>query len=290
MYEEKTFESYFNSELDQRSNVYFALGQVQEGALGFDSSAHTRNRRLWDFLGYPFWFFSDFAGVDFQDIARNMGEHLVREINNIPPIKVNLLLQYKRPEPISSPNAKEWQHWKEPYFRYRINDHQQKLLEKLHDQFGTRALVLYAAPAIATVDELMKIKIQKKIIENTNFCKADSLRTHHTNTYTKAGTHSIACSEPEQIDRFDLLEEIAKMESPSVTENARAIKEFAESVKKTVLDGPAFGNALRERLGEFEGKGLDGGSLLAALRDMAVVREITGLQWIIATGDRSSQS
>ena len=40
-YEEKTFESYFNNELDRKTSIYFPLGQVQEGVLGLDSVAHS---------------------------------------------------------------------------------------------------------------------------------------------------------------------------------------------------------------------------------------------------------
>ncbi|EPL3991176.1 hypothetical protein M2010_002181 [Providencia stuartii] len=56
-YEEKTFESYFNNELDRKTSIYFPLGQVQEGILGLDSVARSNSRRLWKTLGYPFWFF-----------------------------------------------------------------------------------------------------------------------------------------------------------------------------------------------------------------------------------------
>ena len=55
-YEEKTFESYFNNELDSRTSVYFPFGQVQEGSIGADSAAFSKNRRLWWRLGHPFIF------------------------------------------------------------------------------------------------------------------------------------------------------------------------------------------------------------------------------------------
>jgi hypothetical protein len=45
-FEEKTFESYFNTELDQRASIYFPFGQVQEGGIGADASAMSRSRRL----------------------------------------------------------------------------------------------------------------------------------------------------------------------------------------------------------------------------------------------------
>ena len=55
-YEEKTFESYFNIELDRKSSCFFPLGQVQEGVLGFDASAYTNSRKLWRDLVSHFGF------------------------------------------------------------------------------------------------------------------------------------------------------------------------------------------------------------------------------------------
>jgi hypothetical protein len=89
MYEEKTFENYFNAELDRRSKIYFPLGQVQEGSLGFDSSSFSRNRSFWRRLGHPFWLFPNFAGIDLREIADEMERFLQRTIKDIPNIKAN---------------------------------------------------------------------------------------------------------------------------------------------------------------------------------------------------------
>jgi len=94
-FEEKTYENFFNSELDRQSNIYFPLGQVQEGFLGFDSSADSRNRRLWRQLGFPFWFTPPFSGVELREIAREMERYLEITIDELPPIRANLLFQYK---------------------------------------------------------------------------------------------------------------------------------------------------------------------------------------------------
>ena len=66
-YEEKTFESYFNNELDRKTSIYFPLGQVQEGVLGLDSVAHSRGWFLWRKLGYPFWLSPQFSGVELRE-------------------------------------------------------------------------------------------------------------------------------------------------------------------------------------------------------------------------------
>lgn len=196
-YEEKTFESYFNSELDQRTSIYFPFGQVQEGSIGADSAAQSRSHWLWRKLGFPFWFRPRFSGVDLREVADEMEQHLQHEIRNIPSIKTNLLFQYKRPEVITTANGSEWSHWQRKYFRYGIYAEQQALLMHLNSKFGSQALILYASPALVDVNELVNAKLARTIIEDTNFCSVTRLQGHHRNTYIRAGLHSIACSEPE---------------------------------------------------------------------------------------------
>ena len=67
-FEEKTYESYFNNELDSKSLIYFPPGQVLEGLLGFDAASYSQNRELWRMIGYP-WSYLHFTGVNLRDIA-----------------------------------------------------------------------------------------------------------------------------------------------------------------------------------------------------------------------------
>ena len=86
-YEEKTFESYFNSELSSRKIFYFPPGQVQEGSMGADTVAFTKSRSLWRRLGYPYWFNLPFQGAPYREMAEEMERHLSREIADVPEIK-----------------------------------------------------------------------------------------------------------------------------------------------------------------------------------------------------------
>lgn len=185
-YEEKTFESYFNNELDQKTSIYFPLGQVQEGILGLDSVAHSRSRSLWRLLGYPFWRSPPFSGVNVQDIAEEMERHLGAEVHNVPAMKVNLLFQYKRPDFIIRASGAEWSLWNQQYFRYSLYDEQHALLSHIDATFGRDAIVLYAAPAARDVNDLINFKKKGVIIENTNFRRAYELNGHRRNTYIAA--------------------------------------------------------------------------------------------------------
>lgn len=288
-FEEKTFESYFNNELDRRASIYFPFGQVQEGSIGADASAMSKSRRLWWRLGHPYFFHVPFNGVSLREMADEMEHLLGIEIDHIPDMKANLLFQYKRPERITSRLGTEWSHWNEPYFRYDIYKEQQALLSHLAGRFGKRALVLYAAPALNDVNDLVGAKRQGKIIEHSNFRPAADLDKHHRNTYIRAGTHSIACSEPEQFEPFDLLAKLKEFENVQRNDNDNRsfVKEFVGEVRTTVTEDGTLGSAFQDELSEYAEAGIDRYPLLFAMLTMQKIRELSGVQWLVATADES---
>ncbi len=281
-YEEKTFENYFNGELDQRTSVYFPLGQVQEGTIGVDSAAHSKSWRLWSTLGYPFLFSPHFTGTNLQEIALEMEKHLGNHINNIPEMRVNLLFQYKRPEFITKSLGAEWYLWHQSYFRYNLNSKQHGLLAHIESMFGNNVLVLYAAPAVRGITELVDLKVNNSIITNTNFRKASELTGHQRNTYVKAGTYSQACSDPERIENFDLIELIENIEPTKRLDNLSFLIRFAEEINRSIKESEYRNAAFEKRLSDFQE--LEKFELLFALLSMSVFREITGIQWLVSVG------
>lgn len=290
-YEEKTFESYFNNELDQKASIYFPFGQVQEGIVGLDSVAHSKNWWLWRKLGFPFWLWPQFSGVKLQDIAKEMEHYLDKEVHHIPPMKVNLLFQYKRPQFITMALEAEWSLWNQKYFRYDLCPKQHTLLSHIETTFGQDAIVLYAAPAVEDISELVRLKKKSAIIDNTNFRRASELDGHHRNTYIKAGIYSQACSEPQQINNFRLLELIEGFESPAQRENAQFLVEFAKHITTTLKEIQGIHylrTAFEDRLSEFQDLELGHFRLLFAMLTMSAFREITGIQWVIPLSKRIS--
>lgn len=286
-FEEKSYENYFNSELDRRSQIFFPLGQVQEGNLGFDASANSRNRRLWRTLGHPFWFFPQFEGLDLREVADEMERFLGVAIRDIPRMKANLLFQYKKPEFITISLGTEWVHWNEPYFRYDIYKEQQDLLMHIHNSLGARVLIVYAAPAIQDVNQLVEIHSRRQLIENSNFKKAAELNLHHRNTYITAGTHSIACSEPEKIENFDLLKELEKFNGESNSSfsndsnnfNRQFIIDFRKQIESIISEDRYFSNSFKMLNNSLEG--LTKFELLYSFLVMSNFRLLTGAQWLI---------
>ncbi|MDE2462478.1 MAG: hypothetical protein KGO02_02000 [Alphaproteobacteria bacterium] len=285
-YEEKTFESYFNTELDRLASIYFPFGQVQEGGIGADASGFFRSRWLWRHLDYPYLFHLPYEGANLREVADEMEKHLGREIKNIPSIKANLLFQYKRPELITSKLGSEWSHWNQKYFRYDIYQEQQVLLAHLALKFGGKALVLYASPALEDVNDLVDAKKRRCLIKNTNFRPASDLTGHHRNTYIKAGTHSIACSEPEWLEQFDLLARLEQLEGSQATENSELIVQFAKEVRAAAMENDTLGKAYQSEIQAYVEAEIERFPLFFSMLSMNIFRELSGVQWVLATNNR----
>lgn len=280
-FEEKTYENYFNTELDKHSEIYFPLGQVQEGSLGFDASSFSKSRKLWKELGHPFWFHPHFRGLELREIADEMEHHLNKELRYIPNMKANLLFQYKRPEYITVSNGKEWSHWKQPYFRYDIYKEQQDLLMHIHNKFKSNVHVIYASPSITDVNEL--VIHRKHILDYSNFAKAVDLQGHHRNTYISSGTHSIACSEPEEIENINILKLLESLSVQSTKtdniNNEEFIIDFSSKIKNIVSEYTYFSeafNALNEEIAEVQNY-----KLFHSFLVMNNYRQLTGNQWLV---------
>ena len=273
-YEEKTFENYFNGELLAFNSVVFPLGQAQEGVIGIDSAAYSKNRQLWKIFDYP-WFHPPYRGIDLQDIAWEMEHHTNASVHNIPKIKTNLLFQYKRSEYLVSPLSGQWSHWKQSYFRYEINQNQQNLLEHLESQFGQQALVLYAAPAIKSVDELVEASMKKQIIEKTNFQKVSKLSGHHKNTFIQAGTISKAFSQPEEIENVDLLKTLNNMDGQDFS--FEKLTSFTSTVNEVMQENNEYYHSFNVLMEQY--LNLKEYKVFYGFMQMKVFRELTGIQW-----------
>lgn len=277
-HEEKTFENYFNAELASVSSVHFPLGQKQEGIIGADSVAYTNSRRLWGMIGFPwFWFYPPFDGLDLELIASEMEKHTKSNIQNIPKIKTNLLIQYKRTEYLHFHMCREWKYWKQPYFRYEIYQKQQRLLDHINSQFSDKVLTLYAAPAVTNIDELVALSIKKQIIKNTNFQKASKLTGHHINTFIKAGNQSMAFSEPEILNNVDLLETLNTMQGEDFT--IESFVSFTSKISTIMEEKSEYKKSFNLLMEQYVS--LKKYEIFYGLMQMKVFRELTGIQWMV---------
>ena len=236
-FEEKTYEHYHNIELLGKSNFFFPLGQVQESHFGVDAFLFSKNRNFWKLwrnipwrrrLLWPFWPLIP-EGVYLEDIYwEDIKEIIDKELKV--KFKFNIFIQYKRPEYLKSNRAKEFIYWKHPYYRYDIEIHQQQILSQIERRVNDQAIVVYAAPAFHTFNELFKYFGEGRLIENSNYVKPSTLDNHQRWTYVNSGTDGWAFSEPERKESIKLMDYINL-----VKENTRepVIMRNSEFISKT---------------------------------------------------------
>jgi len=282
-FEEKTYENFFNGELDNKYKSFiYPIGQVAEGILGFDCCAYTKeDKELWKILESP-----PLEGLEFKKIAEKMEKNLNCRIKNIPyEMRINLLFQYKRPEYIETYKHKEWNNWRKPYFRYTIHHKQQNLLMEIDKYFGNNVLTIYASPAFYTQKDLIEAKNKGQIIIFSNFCEVSKLDGHNMNTYVKEGTHSIACSRPKFIknlnlkDVLDIEKHIENFSDELYKKNKNFIIKFGKGILFVIQKNKYFQeltnhlNTQCQLFNQYE--------LLNSYIILNEVKKMVGLQWLI---------
>ncbi|KAB2915016.1 MAG: hypothetical protein F9K23_12905 [Bacteroidetes bacterium] len=274
-FEEKMYESYFNTELAALSDVYFPIGQAMEGLLGFDSAALSSNPILW----HHFNILNPYSGISSREFERILNI----ELDSLHQIQANILFQYKRPEYIKKRNGKEWRHWNTPYYRYDIYKEQHDTLVKIHNELGNSVLVLYASPAIHLWDDLIDKHRNNQIIEFSNFQKCNQLNGHYKNTYLSAGNHSIACSDPREIEKINLKNELEAMrrnQNEFDVSNRDFIIESSKKIIEIAYQHPYLGKILKNVI-EYDSERFINYPLINSFFMMTVLRRIFGIQWVI---------
>lgn len=275
-YAEKTFETFIDAELLSKYGKGWAPGQYEEGFVGFDF--YFEMSAIKHFFHFR-KLFKYYRGIDITDILTYVEKKAHVILRGMPKIKTNILFQYKCPEYMTMSNASEWNNWKGAYFRFKIDSKQQKLIEDIHNSFP-QVLVLYAAPAIKTSDELYKAAAKKKIIKNTNFTEGYKLSNHKVNTYQNAGKYSIACSEPEKIESFQLEELKDRIINENNLDNRDYYIKFAEYIKTLMnkdRDNLFAYNILLKNIINEEDINLEEYPLINSFLIIDIFKEITGI-------------
>jgi hypothetical protein len=196
-FKEKTYEKYFGFELARLTKVTFSPDQCDEAFLGFDDSfflplaflrhrlPHMRRQRWQRMLGL--------ALPELDQIGAEISRRL-------PPFRLNLFVQYKRPEFVEHFRGKEWACWKNAYFRYDITPHQQRLLANIEQQSHGRASVVYAAAAFWQNSDLYAYSRTENILNQSNIASVGRLKGHSRFSYRSAGCSGKGHSDPVDIE------------------------------------------------------------------------------------------
>jgi len=233
-FKEKQYEQPLNNELAWKGQVYIP-GQVLENDIAIDAAIFSKNPKfwnLWNNRAMMKWKSGLRLRREFWDLAE---ETLKSDL--FPKFKFNLFIQHKRPEHVSSRRGKEYPHWKRPYLRYDINEHQQIILHKLEQKTSSHAIVVYVCPAFWKRKELWMF-INGKLVENSNFVKPSKLHGHQRYTFVRGGKDGHACSEPIKVEGLDILSEISRMRERSIEfeNNVQFLNRLAMDIKMTIKE------------------------------------------------------
>lgn len=182
-FEEKEYETAANIELayGQRQRRVFSSGQVLEEVLGYDSvAAPTASNVIWRVLGVPrpkgvrllpaFW------PADAQPAA-----------SRLPLSPISLVLQFKRPDHLRGPAARQWRLWHHAYYRFERTERQHQVLRRLEERVGAAVVVRYAAPAFWRYTELEANQLAGRVLEQSGFVSPVALGSHKVWTYDRPG-------------------------------------------------------------------------------------------------------
>lgn len=181
-FEEKEYETAAIVELAAGKFGYvWSPGQVLENTLGFDLATNPgADHLLWKVLG----------------AQRPPGLRLVPDLwgssanlmsSDLPQAYVSIVLQFKRPEYLKAPQAKQWRLWGRPYYRFTRSTAQHRTLRGLERNIGEEGLVRYAAPAFWRRSALESAHIRRCVLADTGFVSPTLLGSHRVWTYRSAG-------------------------------------------------------------------------------------------------------
>lgn len=217
-FSEREYELAMNIELLAGGGAYSLPSQVAEKELGYDIALVPGCAAVWGKLGFA-------RGLRGAAPGRGILSH-----PSAPTFAASLFLQYKRPEELRGPSAKETAPRKAagtkrhlPYLRYELGRFQLSRLVHLHHEVGPLAEVCYAAAAFVSVDLLRELQLWQGVVASSNFLSLGQVdeslgpSAHdgsHVWTYGDHGnTDGVLCSEPlllESYSGWSFLEGLAR--------------------------------------------------------------------------------
>ena len=237
-FEEKQYGEPLNNELSSRAPIY-APGQVFENKIGIDAALFSKNPKFWRLWQKRHRWLPPFlpgykTGVYLEP---ELWDYIEETLNSdaFPQFKFNLFMQHKRPEFISSSLGKEYKRWRQPYFRYDLTPRQQDILYRLEQKVSANAIVVYGCPTFWRFRELWSFSKSHRLVENSNFVQPHDLKGHERYTFINSRKKGKAFSEPVDIERLVLLEEIYKRLSKERIE-FRSNTDFIHSLSKKIME------------------------------------------------------
>ena len=185
-FEEKEYEQAASIELadsDAGRGRVFSAGQVLEKIVGYDAAASpSGDHVIWRLLEVP-----RPRGIQLVPTLWTPAQR--PDADRLPDSVISLILQYKRPEFLRGHQAKQWNLWACPYYRFTCENQQHRVLRRLERELGVDAVVRYAAPAFVGRGELEAAHIARRVLAKSGFVSPMSLGRHRVWTYDVPGVN-----------------------------------------------------------------------------------------------------
>lgn len=218
-FEEKEFEKPLYNQLEDGSREVWTPGQCFEYYFGIDYAGNIHSKKFWDRFGIvPHGVILDNYNFDYIWKTR-------KHRRNLPDFRLNLFIQAKRPFLHTGTGTKSIYNC--PYFSFKVNKHQQEVLEQLVDVLEDHALIVYASPVFGSFKELYLHTKNGDIIEHTSFPKINQLSGHTTWNYCDTDK-GIACSEQETIRTRSIYQHISNYIEKNSERNDKRESDYYE--------------------------------------------------------------
>ena len=163
------------------SGFALSAGQVLEKIVGYDAAAApSASHVVWRMMQLP-------RPPGVRLLPSLWAPGVIPSADRLPATPVTLVLQFKRPEYLYGASAQQWRFWGQPYFRFRREAEQQRVLYTLERSVGDDAVVRYAAPAFWRRGELEAAHLRRQVIEQSGFVRPSRLARHKWWTYLRPG-------------------------------------------------------------------------------------------------------
>jgi hypothetical protein len=284
-FEEKDFEAALYQQLAQGSTHLWTPGQVFEHHFGIDAALKTANQFFLGAVGGSLLQRQlCLSHLKWGYVWRSYGKK-----RGLPSFDTNALLQAKRPQHLQGKSSKLSTHGIcGQYWRFHLDDNQQRLLERLSKKVGRRAVVCYACPAMNKWDELDKSIGDGSLAERCTYVVATQLAGHRTWCFDRPGAVGVACSEPVFVRGVPFLEMIASIapqtsvREPDPERAANELMALAanidEVVRQEAEEHNPLAQAILRRLGQLAQPSQASGPS-AAFIHIALTVEYAGCHW-----------
>lgn len=288
-FKEKTFETYFGFELARLTKRTYAPDQCDENRLGFDGAFYLPHRFPLPIIPHRrLRHLRSKDGISLKQID-DIADHYLR---HLPAYKLNLFVQYKRPDFITTNRGTEWNSWNKAYYRFDIDTNQQKRLAALKNFAKRRADVVYESPAFFLSTDLYTYAESGNIVAKSNITDVMKLVGHHCFTYQNPGSSGKAHSEPVEVESRSLDQIIADAQDLEELPLNQIIKDISKNIagvmKKEEEQYLLLNRIRRLILGDFadEADERSNQSFYYALATVAAFSEITNVAYY-ALGSRA---